>query len=402
MADPYKAFGLSCPQGGTFYICTGNATEFLGCCTTDPCTAAAGGKCPKANLRLASFSADRYDQMPRQDCDDAQSIKIWYTCKFNKPPFMGCCNSNPCANGTCPQADLVPAKLSGDVDFRQPFLVPTATGTAAASATAAPPVAESGGGLSAGAVAGIVVSVSIVLLVAVGAAMYRWGWKARSTRTRDIDDDPYASPRPEGYGMSERGHGNNGRDRYSPGFSPYRDSYQSNHPTLAYGPGSPPLHSKHGGYYEGGAMHSPPLHAVYHHQPHNRNPSRLSEMGAEPMVSELPGHEIVPLPTARSGATTPELAARQAQQQQQQSSHLPNVTPSTATTAASIGSPTLPPAHPSPLNSAHGSPMMPSPGRFEDTARHTGHPLPGTRRPLVGGPPRGYNPVRGISPDPDD
>lgn len=399
MADPYKFFGLSCPSGGNFYICSSNTTEFLGCCTTDPCTTATAGRCPAANLRPASFSADKYDQMPRQDCDDARSIKIWYTCKFNKPPFMGCCNSNPCANGNCPLADLVPAKLSGDSDFRQPFLVPTpsgsatasastATATATATATSATAVADSsappagGGGLSAGAVAGIAVAVAVVLLVAVGATMYRWGWKARSAKTKNANGGGYASPRPEGYGMSETVYGEDVGIRYGGGFSPYRDSYNSNHPTLAYGPGSPPLYPKHGGYYEG-AMHSPPFHAGYHPR-HNRNPSHLSEMGTDPIVSELPGHEPPPRSTG-----TPELAGRQ---------QFANTTPATATTAA-FSSPTIPPSHPSSMaNSTRTSPMMPSPGRFDDGGGH----IPGTRRPLVGGSPRGYDPVRAMSPDPDD
>lgn len=190
MAEAYQKFGLSCPSGGSFYICQNNATEFVGCCTTNPCTAANGGKCPQNNLRASSFSADTYTDLPRQDCDDERSIQIWYTCKFNKPPFMGCCASNPCANGLCPPSDLRPAKLSGDSELRALFLSPsapspTASG-AASAATSAAPVTATTSGLSRTAVAGICAGIASVVLIIVGFVMYKYGWNAR--RKRDTEE----------------------------------------------------------------------------------------------------------------------------------------------------------------------------------------------------------------------
>lgn len=172
-------FGLSCPGGGNFYICESNATEFIGCCTTNPCAPESRGECPKANIRAASFSADKYADLPRQDCDDAASIKIWYTCKFNKPPFMGCCASNPCAAGLCTPTDLRPAKLSGDPELRAQFLrpggiAPSATASATSTAT------NTSAGLSGGAIGGICAAVAVVLIVIVGMVI----WYVRRTRKR--------------------------------------------------------------------------------------------------------------------------------------------------------------------------------------------------------------------------
>ncbi|KAK0730150.1 hypothetical protein B0H67DRAFT_548159 [Lasiosphaeris hirsuta] len=195
MADTYKYFGLSCPSGGSFYICQGNTTEFIGCCTTDPCTAAYNGRCPAANLRASSFSADSYTDLPRQDCDDDKSFEIWYTCKFNKPPFMGCCASNPCASGSCAAKDLRPAKLSAEPDLRANFLradasasttsaSPTASGTSTATAATAVPALSGSTGLSGGAIGGIVVGAAVIVVIVVAAVMYKCGWHARRKKER--------------------------------------------------------------------------------------------------------------------------------------------------------------------------------------------------------------------------
>ncbi|KAK1829416.1 hypothetical protein QBC39DRAFT_132823 [Podospora conica] len=192
-------FNLTCPTGGQFHICTGSPVPFLGCCTVDPCTTARGGVCPLDNLRTSSFNPDTYTDLPRQDCDDAESIRIWYTCKFNNPPFVGCCASNPCAEGLCAPADLRPAKLSGDEALRGLFLnpvstsagttstaVPSATGseTAAPNATGslapalpAPVMEEKAGGITTGAIVGIVAGVVALAVIVFGA--YKFGGARR-------------------------------------------------------------------------------------------------------------------------------------------------------------------------------------------------------------------------------
>lgn len=191
MADAFRFFGLSCPSGGSFYICENNATEFIGCCTTNPCTPEANGHCPTANLRASSFSADTYTDLPRQDCDDAQSIEIWYTCKFNQPPFMGCCASNPCAKGLCIPSDLRPAKLSGQAELKASFLQPGAAATSTATAASS---TTSSNGLSSGAIGGIVVGVVVAIILAVVLFLYKRGWRARVDKEKD-------TPAPIGAGM---------------------------------------------------------------------------------------------------------------------------------------------------------------------------------------------------------
>ncbi|KAL2016213.1 hypothetical protein VTK56DRAFT_4070 [Thermocarpiscus australiensis] len=133
-----SSIGPSYPSGGTFYVCQNNATEFVGCCTTDPC-ADGTGACSDRDLRPASFSSDSYEDIPPQICDSDGEDANWYTCAFTKPPFMGCCkNTNPCATGSCPTEDLVPALLSPDDEDRRIFIGKTLeTLTATSSSTLA-------------------------------------------------------------------------------------------------------------------------------------------------------------------------------------------------------------------------------------------------------------------------
>ncbi|KAF3354168.1 3-hydroxy-3-methylglutaryl-coenzyme A reductase [Verticillium dahliae VDG1] len=111
--------GLSCPEGGHFYICEGDATEFIGCCNSNPC-GDNDGNCPTSDLRVSSFSSNRYANIPAQSCDDARGARIWWTCRDNKPPFLGCCASNPCGEG-CPQDHLIAAVLPEMASQSPPF-----------------------------------------------------------------------------------------------------------------------------------------------------------------------------------------------------------------------------------------------------------------------------------------
>ncbi|KAK4163069.1 hypothetical protein QBC43DRAFT_213966 [Cladorrhinum sp. PSN259] len=113
---------FSCPSGGNFYICQHNTTEFLGCCTTDPC-ADGHGICPLENLRPASFPPNLFNDILPQTCAD-KGPNIWYICNSTLPPFIGCCRNNPC-HRFCAQSDLVPAILSSNSTARSVFL-PTA------------------------------------------------------------------------------------------------------------------------------------------------------------------------------------------------------------------------------------------------------------------------------------
>ncbi|KAH8656921.1 hypothetical protein BGZ61DRAFT_523849 [Ilyonectria robusta] len=161
-------FGLSCPDGGDFYICDGSANEFIGCCTIDPC-ADGSGLCEGGKLRTASFDADKVDDLTKQSCDDSRQSEVWWICENIDPPFLGCCDVSPCSSG-CPRSSLLPAVLSTLSKNKQAFLDPeayaasrttskttsvaTSTATSTASATTSAGHKHSGG-LSTGAVAGI-------------------------------------------------------------------------------------------------------------------------------------------------------------------------------------------------------------------------------------------------------
>lgn len=181
-------YGLSCAEG-TYYICDGDETEFIGCCTSNPC-GENKGVCPTENLRSATFSGDNYENLASQNCSNDQGTMNWWTCKFTKPPFMGCCSVNACGTGECPQANLVPAKLSSIESNRLTFLDPERNGdvtpspsasttspTASASATSTS--APESSGLGTGALVGISVGATLGALVVLGLLFWRCFWLPR-------------------------------------------------------------------------------------------------------------------------------------------------------------------------------------------------------------------------------
>ncbi|CAM1510847.1 Fc.00g083600.m01.CDS01 [Cosmosporella sp. VM-42] len=245
---PQGHFGLSCPSGGDFYICDKAETEFIGCCTSDPCSNK--GKCPVKDLRDATFSADSYDDLATQDCDNVNGTKIWFTCKFNKPPFLGCCSENPCGLGECPLDSLVPAKLSSNANNRQAFLEPSGTHTAGASSTADSTASStasgtsaaatatessdsSSGGLSTGAVAGIAVGATAIGLIALALLFWRCFWvpkkKKQGEQMRQVAPDHYQPQTP-------------GTGTFGPQLSPHSGYNQSlaSTPTAVYYPSGTP------------------------------------------------------------------------------------------------------------------------------------------------------------------
>lgn len=177
-----------CPSGGTFYVCQGNTTQFLGCCTTDPC-ASGQGVCPQSSLRTTSFNSDDYDSFPPQACASATQ-GLWYTCSKITTPFMGCCTSNPCQNDGCDAADLRAARVSDDAADAAVFLTtdaaPTTSSSSSSSSTSvvasstsvasnssstpSTPVSDGGGGnsssgLSTGAIVGLAIGAALGALI---------------------------------------------------------------------------------------------------------------------------------------------------------------------------------------------------------------------------------------------
>lgn len=118
--DPIATLDLVCPSEGDFYICQGNSTQFIGCCTSDPC--AVDGSCPQEHLRSSSFNGSYYNEIQPQAC--VTSAAEWYTCNHETIPFLGCCSSNPCYAEGCPTDDLTSAKLSDNADDAAIFTTP--------------------------------------------------------------------------------------------------------------------------------------------------------------------------------------------------------------------------------------------------------------------------------------
>lgn len=219
--------GLTCPHGGSFYICQGAETQFLGCCTMDPC-ASGKGYCPQDSLRYSSYSKDNYISIPPENCDSPYNSSSWYTCSNADPPFMGCCASNPC-NAGCSNDDLLAARVDDDPSNASVFLTATATTTSGSTAissagSAATSSASSDNGstsLSTGAIVGIAIGSSFTALIAAVVLFLCYKRREKAKKT-----DLIASGQPSPYGTP---------GAYLP--SPYQDSFGS--PGLS--PGMSPM-----------------------------------------------------------------------------------------------------------------------------------------------------------------
>ncbi|KAF5019981.1 hypothetical protein F66182_8012 [Fusarium sp. NRRL 66182] len=190
MSEARQHWGLACTNGGQFYVCEDDDTQFIGCCVSDPC-GRNNGTCPEGDLRSTTFDSDTYANLPSQDCDNSQGVENWYTCAFTSPPFLGCCSQNACTSG-CPRNRLEPAKLSKIENNRLDFLHPrdresttasTASGTASAT-TSSTSAAEANGdeGLGTGATAGIAVGASLGGLLALVLILWVFWWRPRQKK----------------------------------------------------------------------------------------------------------------------------------------------------------------------------------------------------------------------------
>ncbi|KAK5661809.1 hypothetical protein OQA88_9911 [Cercophora sp. LCS_1] len=299
-------FGLSCPSGGSFYICQDNATEFVGCCTTNPC-ADGKGNCPKANLRVASFSSDYYDEIPAQQCSSSDRTALWYTCAKNSPPFIGCCASNPCSAGSCSSNNLVAARLSSDKSDREEFIlmgkdpVTTSSSTTASSTSTSSPtgsltsspspvpsdaIEAAHAPLSTGAIIGIAAGAGAVVLAFVAFILYR-RWSNKREDRRSDSATPFITG-----GMAEY------RGTPEPAFSPKaspglyaQPSPESSVFGLQALPPSRPESQQnlYPGYNPRSPPNSPPLSG---RSGHMRDSSRFSELSGVSSASIAPISEL--------------------------------------------------------------------------------------------------------------
>lgn len=170
--------GLTCPSGGSFHVCQGAITQFIGCCAIDPC-GDGNGDCPQEYLRYSSYSKDSYVNIPAQSCVSPYNSSSWYTCSNADPPFLGCCASNPC-NAGCSADDLLAARLSDDSSDTGVFLTATASTAAATSASSGDHGSTS---LSRGAIVGIAIGSALGVLI--GAVALFFCYKRREKAKKD-------------------------------------------------------------------------------------------------------------------------------------------------------------------------------------------------------------------------
>ncbi|KAH7182329.1 uncharacterized protein B0J16DRAFT_270954 [Fusarium flagelliforme] len=69
-------WGFKCPKGGEFYICENAWVEFFGCCDDDPC-ADGTGIC-QSGVKPLSFDPDNGYEMPLQTCLSSSSSNDYY------------------------------------------------------------------------------------------------------------------------------------------------------------------------------------------------------------------------------------------------------------------------------------------------------------------------------------
>ncbi|KAI0147138.1 hypothetical protein GGR57DRAFT_506118 [Xylariaceae sp. FL1272] len=123
---PDARLGLSCPEGGEFYVCKDAKTRFVGCCDLDPCKDGTG-ICNPNEIKPAAFNAEAASLLLPQSCygkSQTDKTGLWYSCSVTNPTFLGCCSLNPCHENGCGANDLVAGALSDNATRAAPFLGP--------------------------------------------------------------------------------------------------------------------------------------------------------------------------------------------------------------------------------------------------------------------------------------
>ncbi|KUI54698.1 hypothetical protein VP1G_02124 [Cytospora mali] len=224
--------GLNCPDGGSFYICQGAGTQFLGCCTMDPC-ASGTGYCPQDSLRYSAYNKDSYVSIPEENCASPHNSSSWYTCANASPPFMGCCASNPCNEG-CSQDDLLAARIGDDPAHASVFLTATATSTSSGTTSTSAASGDDGStSLSTGAIVGVAIGSALTALIA-AILLFFWYKRREANKNKRLVSSGQSNAIPSPYQDS---FGNLG----SPGYSYSSRQYVNEKPFgITYSPGRSP------------------------------------------------------------------------------------------------------------------------------------------------------------------
>ncbi|KAL4920396.1 hypothetical protein BDW62DRAFT_177404 [Aspergillus aurantiobrunneus] len=235
---------FTCPRGGTWYVCP-DEPYFVGCCSSDPCTNAnTTSPCP--DTYAASFDTDLFDSIRPNTCIEG-SNSDWYTCNFTSPPFVGCCASNACGQTEgCPDDDVLPAAWSSSRSDQFELFMDEDVDS--------PNGDDGDGGLSGGAIAGIVVGAVAGVVILLAAL-----WFVRRRRKAKSVEGPMGHMRSSSGVPGEQQNLYTGEYgyQYQHPTSPYQDSqsspgqlnskYPSGSSAGFSAPGlSPPLPSKNG------------------------------------------------------------------------------------------------------------------------------------------------------------
>ncbi|KAH9892408.1 hypothetical protein F4778DRAFT_320274 [Xylariomycetidae sp. FL2044] len=320
-------YGLSCPSGGSYYICEDTSTRFIGCCDEDPCTSSLDGDCPDDKLHPGSFSATSYGDIPPQDCSSSSGSSEWYTCNTTMPPFIGCCETNACQNNGCSDANLVQARLSDNETDASAFLQPpTSSTTSSASSgsatlTSSPTSTSSSGATSSNdanarpssssspsSSTGLIVGLSMVGVVILLAVLggYLW-WKRRERKKEERDSEQQRNEGAKTEPMMGRsaavataqGGGGEGYNKVGDNISPTPSSTVVSSSYMKQMSPPPPQWQQQQHLGGGGGGNGTDI---------NRHLSQLSELSTEDWrdggpnststhlqtVSELPGSEVLP------------------------------------------------------------------------------------------------------------
>ncbi|KAL4924177.1 uncharacterized protein BDV17DRAFT_284904 [Aspergillus undulatus] len=243
---------FTCPSGGTWYVCP-NEPYFVGCCSSDPCSNSnTTHPCPDvyaASYDATAFSGKIFDRIRPNSCI-GESNDNWFTCNFSQPTFLGCCASNPCENDGCPKNDVLAASWSASRNDQFELF----------QDLEADDTDDGEGGLSGGAIAGIVVGAVAALVIAL-AGWWFWRRKRRGATGGKIGFTPEGGHGP-GHGRSvSEAEGEvqrmyTGEYGYQNPSSPYQDSHFSS--PAATVTGTPNPNSKYSSGFSAPSL-SPPL-----------------------------------------------------------------------------------------------------------------------------------------------
>lgn len=193
---------FTCPNAHptAYHACASSpASHFVGCCTTDPCTLG----CTAGALLPASYNTRALPDpaaIPPLECYDdvagAETGARFYVCPGANPPFIGCCRSDPCAEG-CPPGDLSPARWADGDEGAAAFygaVVPAGGNGSVGGGEGR----RDGGGTVVGAAVGGAVGGLVVVGVLVGV----WWWRRRRAAGKRRRGDGEGGKPGEGGGES--------------------------------------------------------------------------------------------------------------------------------------------------------------------------------------------------------